>query len=310
MNRDFPVRFAAACGLCLFVAGCAAGPPTPLLNGRAPAFDGELAWRYALTATAFGPRPPGSAAHERLLAWIERTLVGTDHGVYRFTAATPAGSIGMADVIARFPGTEPGVIVIGGHYDTLTGRPDFVGANDGGSSTGMLLALARHFRNHPPRGPGIWLVWFDGEEAIREWTGHDHTYGSRALARLWRSNDTSARIRAVLIVDMVGDRRLDVAFDTAATPWLMHRICAQAQDIGAGTAFCRYRLAVGDDDVPFRAAGTPAADIIDFDYGPGNAYWHTPQDTVDKLSPASFRVVGSVVLATVRSLSTPPVASP
>ncbi|MGH8428502.1 MAG: M28 family peptidase [Gammaproteobacteria bacterium] len=294
---------AAVLAIGTMLGGCAGEQANVRLNSRAPDFDGALAWHYAVTATTFGPRPPGSAAHARLLSWIEMQLAGTEWKAVRFTAQTPAGPIAMTNVVARFQGTAPGIVVISGHYDTLSGRPDFVGANDGGSSTGILLALADHFRAHPPVGPSVWIVWFDGEEAIREWSGEDHTYGSRELASRWRADGTAAKIRAVLVLDMIGDRDLDIARDTASTPWLMTRVCTGADEIGAGSDFCRYRLSVEDDHSPFIAAGIPAADIIDFDYGPSNSYWHTDKDTPDKLSPASFRIVGSVVLATLRSLA-------
>ena len=286
----------------LLVAACAHAPDGVSLNDSAPAFNGRLAYRYTATVTHFGPRPPGSAAHARLLGWLERRLAGTDWSVQKFTAHTPDGPVPMANLIARFPGTRPGIIVIGGHYDTLSHRPDFVGANDGGSSTGILLALADHFRRHRPRGPGIWIVWLDGEEAIRAWVGNDHTYGSRTLADHWEKDGTASRVLAMLNLDMIGDRHLDVTRDTDATPWLMDLVCNQAQRIGAGADFCRYSMAVGDDDTEFRAAGMPAADIIDFDYGPFNGYWHTPQDTLDKLSSRSFRIVGSVTLATIHAI--------
>lgn len=289
--------------LSLLLAACAHSPDGVALNGSAPAFDGRLAYRYTATVTHFGPRPPGSAAHARLVTWLERQLEGTDWTAERFTAHTPDGPISMTNLIARFPGTRAGVIVIGGHYDTLSHRPDFVGANDGGSSTGILLALAEHFRKHPPRGPSVWIAWLDGEEAIRQWVGNDHTYGSRALAEQWKRNGTASSVLAMLNLDMIGDRRLDVTRDTDATPWLMDLACSEAQRIGAGADFCRYSMAVGDDDTEFRAVGIPAADIIDFDYGPFNEYWHTPRDTLDKLSPRSFRIVGSVTLATVHAIA-------
>jgi len=296
-------RVLLSCAPAVLLASCAHAPGSVRLNGEAPAFDGRLAYRYTVTATDFGPRPPGSAAHAKLLSWLEQRLAGTDWTRQAFTAATPDGPLPMTNLIVRFPGTGPGVIVIGGHYDTLSHRPRFVGANDGGSSTGILLALADHYRAHPPQGPGVWIVWLDGEEAIREWSGSDHTYGSRALARSWRNDGTAKRIRAVLILDMIGDRDLGVARDTDATPWLMDRVCREAQRIGAGPAFCRYDQEIEDDDSEFRAAGFSAADLIDFRYGPFNGYWHTPQDTLDKLSPRSFRIVGSVVLATVHALA-------
>jgi Zn-dependent M28 family amino/carboxypeptidase len=286
------------------LAGCANPSGTLQLNSRAPAFNGRLAYQYALKATAFGPRPPGSKAHAKLLAWLEGELAGSDWQAQTFTAHTPDGPTPMTNLIARFPGNQPGIIVIGGHYDTLAHRPGFVGANDGGSSTGILLALAKHFAAHPPRGPSIWIVWFDGEEALRRWIGNDHTYGSRELARRWQRNGTLKRIRAVLVLDMIGDRELGIIRETNATPWLMNLVCRQAKSIGAGAAFCNYRQAIFDDDMSFRAAGIPAADLIDFRYGPFNEYWHTNEDTPDKLAPASFHIVGAVVLAALRVLGT------
>ena len=300
--RTLPRLLLTAVPLAVLFAGCAPTPETVGSNARAPAFNGELAYRYTAVATGFGPRPPGSKAHARLIAWLERKLAGSDWSAQRFTADTPDGPIPMTNLIARFPGSRPGVIVIGGHYDTLSHRPGFVGANDGGSSSGILLALADHFRTHPPQGLSVWIVWLDGEEALRRWVGNDHTYGSRYLARLWRADGTAEHIRAVLILDMIGDRDLGIARDSSATPWLMDLVCTEARRIGAGPYFCNYTEDVEDDDTEFRADGMPAADIIDFRYGPANAYWHTPQDTLDKLSPRSFRIVGSVVLATIHVL--------
>ncbi|MDN5864864.1 MAG: M28 family peptidase [Gammaproteobacteria bacterium] len=285
------------------LGACSSSANTLPLTAVAPDFNGRLAWQYTRKAVSFGPRPPGSQAHARLLEWLKNELDGIDWETQRFTATTPGGAIPMTNLIARFPGTERGVIVIGGHYDTLSNRPDFVGANDGGSSTGMLLALAKHFAAHPPEGPSVWLVWFDGEEAMRKWVGNDHTYGSRALVRQWQTDGTLARIRAVLVLDMIGDRHLNVAYSSTSTPWLMALVCRQARRIGAGATFCNYTKAIEDDDAPFRAAGVPAAVLIDFRYGLLNEYWHTSEDTMNKLSPESFRVVGAVVLATLHVLA-------
>lgn len=304
----FPKRFPRAArtamvfGVLSLLAACAHPPGTVHLNGDAPAFNGRLAYRYTARATSFGPRPPGSPAHARLVSWLEHKLQGTDWTTQVFTAHTPDGPIRMTDIVAHFKGTRPGIIVLGGHYDTLSHRPHFVGANDGGSSTGILLALTDHFRHHPPRGPSVWIAWFDGEEAIRSWIGNDHTYGSRALARHWVKDGVASHVVAMLNLDMIGDRDLDVARDTDASPWLMNLVCRQARRIGAGPDFCRYSMDVGDDDTEFRKVGMSAADIIDFDYGPLNEYWHTPQDTMDKVSARSLRIVGSVTLATIRAI--------
>jgi len=283
--------------------------------GERPHLDGNRAMQYVKEVVAFGPRPVGSAAHAKLEDYLRAQIKkkGIAEEEDPFTAQTPVGPLEMRNFIAKFPGTKDGVIVIATHYDTLYGRKDFVGANDGGSGTGLLLAMADLLREesakatkaHPAGvrdGYSVWLVWLDGEEAIKEWTADDSVYGSRHLAAKWQQDGTVKKIKAFLLEDMVGDADLDILRDQNSTPWLEDLVYEAAKQYGYQSYFFHVTSAVDDDHRPFREAGVPVADLIDFDYGYDNAYWHSAQDTLDKLSPKSLEIVGSVTLETVRYL--------
>ena len=179
---------------------------------------------------------------------------------------------------------------------------NFVGANDAGSGTGLLLELAHHLRGGKREGPSVWLVWLDGEEALQKWSATDSLYGSRHLAERWQKDGTTKKIRAFLLLDLVGDADLNIDRDSNSTPALLDVIQQAATRLGYQSHFFRREIAVEDDHRPFAAAGVPVADLIDFDYGYGNAFWHTPEDTLDKLSPRSLEIVGNVVLESVRVL--------
>ncbi len=269
-------------------------------------FSGASALEFTRQAVAFGPRPPGSAANHKLQAYIEAQLkkLRCQISFDAFTADTPAGPVAMRNIIARFPGTTSRAIVITGHFDTkpMPGR-GFVGANDGGSSTGFLLELARVV-NSMPHADDICLAWFDGEEAYGEWSDTNGIYGSRHLADKWSRDGTLARIKALINVDMIGDTDLGIMEEGNSTPSLMNLVWKTAHDLGYGKYFLDSGFATEDDHLPFLRKGVQAIDLIDFDYGPNNAYWHTEKDTMDKLSARSFEVVGAVVSAVLRKLGT------
>ena len=275
-----------------------AADPSP---GTAPKVDGERAMRYVREVVAFGPRPLDSPAHKKLEEYILAQLKGDQVESDAFSAQTPAGTFPMRNLIAKFPGTKDGIIVIASHYDTLYGRPKFVGANDGGSTTGLLLELAHHLRGKRP-GYSVWLVWLDGEEALRHWTATDSIYGSKHLAEKWQKDGTLKKIKAFLLTDMIGDADLDILREDNSTGWLEDLVYQAARNLGYQSHFYAYETAIEDDHIPFARNGVPVADIIDFDYGYRNALWHTDQDTLDKLSPKSLKIVGDVVLETVRLL--------
>jgi glutaminyl-peptide cyclotransferase len=276
-----------------------------LLAAPAAAFDGPAALEATRKAVSFGPRPAGSPALGKMRQWLLRELRRLECPVEEdtFTASTPLGARAMTNVIAKFPGTSGRIIVVSGHYDTYH-RPGlhFVGANDGGSSTGFLLELARTLARQP-RKHSVWLVWLDGEESLVRWERNDHTYGSRHLAARWRSDGTLPKIAALLNVDMIGDADLELLYDLNSTDWLRDLVWSVASRLGYAAHFPRRSPgAIEDDHLPFIEAGVPAVDLIDFDFGPDNAYWHSERDTMDKLSPRSLEVVGRVVLETIREL--------
>jgi len=260
-----------------------------------PDFSGEHALDYTRKAVAFGPRPPGSPALKQLQAYIMTQI--RSHGATvttdDFTASTPKGSIQMHNILARFAGKSGKTIVLSGHYDTKL-MPGFVGANDGGSSTGFLLAMLEVLQG-APRQDDVCLVWLDGEEAFDKWTDTDSLYGSRHLAQKWLSDGTASKVKALINIDMVGDKNLDLVYDMNSTPALRELVWQTAHRLGFKANFPGKPMEMGDDHQPFLRAGIKALDIIDFNYGPDNSWWHNGKDTLDKLSANSFRIVGKVI---------------
>ena len=270
----------------------------------APSFDGARAFGDLKHLVAFGPRPAGSPALAEARRWIIAQLkeAGAQVEEDSFTASTPMGSLPMTNLIAKFPGAQPKIVMVTGHYDTKREEDfRFVGANDGGSSAALLLELARALgaRKHALT---YWLVFFDGEEAVREWTDTDSVYGSRHLVQKLTSQGELGRIQAMILVDMIGDADLAIHREYNSTPWVMDAVFAAARRLGYAQSFRDDPIAVDDDHIPFINAGVAAADLIDLDYGPNNSYWHTDKDTVEHCSPQSLTIVGRVVLATLEDL--------
>ncbi len=273
-------------------------------QGELPHMDGEKVMQYVKEVVAIGSRPVGSPGHAKLQQLIHSKLKSDQVEDDTFTAQTPAGSFKMDNIIAKFPGKKDGIIVVAGHYDTNYPLPkNYVGANDGGSSTALLLALADHFRAHPPEGYSIWLVWTDGEEAFVNWSDTDSLYGTGHLAQKWQQDGTAKKIRAFLLVDMIGDADLDIQKETNSTPWLSELVYKAASNLGYQSHFYQMDASIEDDHLPMLKIGIPAVDIIDLDYGYNNSYHHTPQDTIDKLSAKSLAISGDVVLETIRLLN-------
>jgi Zn-dependent M28 family amino/carboxypeptidase len=271
------------------------------LGAQAREFSGARAMEYARKAVSFGPRPPGSPAIHNLRAYIlaQLKLRGCEVVEDSFSGRTPLGPIPMVNIIARFPGKSGRAVVFTGHYDTkLKPSVRFVGADDGGSSTAFLLEMAEMLQG-APRKDDVYLVWFDGEEAIHEeWTDADSLYGSRHLAERWAADNTLGRIKALINVDMIGDKDLDIMDEQNSSPALRKLIWSTARRLGYGKYFLETGGPTDDDHMPFVRMGVEAVDLIDFDKN----YWHTPQDTIDKLSPHSFEVVGTVLTAVLNEL--------
>jgi glutaminyl-peptide cyclotransferase len=268
---------------------------------RAANFSGASALEFTRRAVALGPRPAGSAANRNLQAFIIAQLASCGCEVTQdaFMAKTPAnGDVPMKNIIAKFPGKSGKAIVITGHFDTKPfPNRRFVGANDGGSSTGLLLELAKVLA-HQPRMDDVYLAFLDGEEAFGEWADNDSVYGSRHLAALWRKDGMLRSIKALICVDMIGDKSLDIKQETNSSVPLRRLIWATAADLGYGAYFLNEAQAIDDDHMPFVKLGVPAVDIIDFDY----PAWHTDDDTMDKLSAQSLEIVGTVVTEVIHRL--------
>jgi len=267
-------------------------------------FNAHRAMQYTWEVVAFGPRPIGSANHKKLENYILAHLKGDTVEDDAFTADTPEGQFPVHNIIAKFPGAKDGIIVIAGHYDTNypLRNTGYVGANDGGSSTAILLELANQLRGKQRAGYSVWLLWTDAEEAVKQWSPTDSLYGTRHLAEKWQNDGTLKKIKAFLLTDMIADADLNIDRDANSTPWLEDLVLQAATGLGYQSHFFARTIAVEDDHLPFVHRGVPCADLIDLDYGYGGVFHHTPQDTLDKLSPKSMEITGRVILETVRLL--------
>jgi glutaminyl-peptide cyclotransferase len=262
-------------------------------------FDGVAALRHVERLVAIGPRVAGTAGGAKAREYIVgelRKISGAQVQVRPFEADTPHGRLSMANVVAVLPGRRSDVVLLAGHYDTkLFKQFQFVGANDGGSSAALLLELARRLAGRP-RDYTYWLAWFDGEEAREAWTEHDSLYGSRRLAaELARDKQLP---RAMILIDMIGDRELAIRQEAHSAPWLTQIIWDAAARLGHGRHFLRDSIPVEDDHVPFLRLGVAATLLIDFDFPP----WHTAGDTLDKISGDSLAVVGQTLLEALPSV--------
>jgi glutaminyl-peptide cyclotransferase len=270
-----------------------------------PQFDGNRALTYTREFVAIGPRWVGSPGHARAEAFI-RAQFRRDHlEEDTFTAKTSIGPETFHNFIVKFPGKKDGIIVLASHYETnyWLRNIHFVGANDGGSTTGLLIEIANELRGKPNDGYSVWLVFDDGEESFQsQWNDNDALYGTRHLAEKWQADGTLKHIRAFLLADMLGDKELDIQRDQNSTPWLEDLVYKAASQYGWQSYFFRITTAVDDDHIPFVKRGVPCADIIDLDYGYENAYHHTAEDTMDKLSAHSLMVAGDTFLETIRLL--------
>ncbi len=269
-------------------------------------FDGNRALVDVEKLVGFGPRPSGSDAHRQAQDYLLKELGATGLEVQRddFTARTPVGPVPMSNLIAVHRGSSEKMILLAGHYDTKRFDDfNFVGANDGGSSAAVILELARGLvRLEPLPAATVWLVLLDGEEAVIDWEDTDSLYGSRHLAGRMEASGELGRVEAFILVDMVGDRALGIHRDGYSTPWLQDLVWAEAQRLGHAEHFLESRIYIEDDHLPFARRGVPVVDLIDFQYGPGNTFWHSREDTPDKLSADSLRAVGETLLGVLGEL--------
>lgn len=284
-------------------------PPPAILDG-APAgpelrIDSARAMQYTREIYALGPRYVGSRGQQKAISYLREKLKNDGLEEDAFEDQTPAGKKPVHNMIARFPGSREGVIVLASHFDTNypLRSTNYAGANDGASSSALLLAIADQLRGKKLEGFSVWLVFLDGEEAIDRWTATDSLYGSRHLAARWEQDGTLRRIKAFLLADMIGDADLNIDKEQRSTPWLRTLVLKAAITLGYQSHFFHRELEIEDDHRPFLDRGVPAVDLIDMDYGYRDSFHHTVDDTLDKLSAQSLKITGDVILETIRLLN-------
>jgi Zn-dependent M28 family amino/carboxypeptidase len=275
-------------------------------------FDGAKALDYTRQFVSIGPRWLTSPGHAKAEDFLRAHFAHDQLEQDKFVTDTPIGPVSMTNFIVRFPGRKNGVIVLSTHYETNypLKNINFVGANDGGATTGLLMAIADRLRTEAAKSPdhkldgySVWLVFFDGEEAIRSWSDSDSTYGSRHLAARWGRDGTLNQIKAFILTDMIGDKDLDILRESRSADWLVGLVAQAAKKFGYQKYFFQQEGAIEDDHLAFLNRGVPSIDIIDMDYGPNDSFHHTAQDTMDKVSARSLMIDGDVILETIRMIN-------
>src|SRR6266704_2006191 len=294
-----------------FMSAAASVPPQTGDDAPPPektgGFDGKRAFAHVAKQVSFGPHPSGSAAIARVQDYLlsELKSYGCSVETDSFGADTPVGRLSMKNMLVKIPGEKPGTILLGTHYDTKR-LDNFVGADDSGSSTAVMLEMARLLC--PQRGKyAVWIAFFDGEEAVNpEWKDPDNRYGSRQMAAKLSAAGDLSKIKAFLLADIVGGRNLHFKREADSTKWLKDLVWKTADRLGYQSIFLDQEFPVADDHLSFLSRNVPSVDVIDLDNGPGGDvyYWHTPQDTLDKISAKSLAIVGHVFLESVKQLQT------
>ncbi len=268
-------------------------PPAPAAESTG-GFDGARAYKQVERLVAIGPHSAGSEAIHRAQDYIIAQLksFGCPVEEQDFHArSTPVGDVAMKNIIVKIPSADPNIILYGSHYDTKR-IPNFVGADDAGSSTGVLLELARLLCARK-NADTIWLAFFDGEEAFNmNWADPDNTYGSRELAASLALSGELPRVKAMILVDMVGPANPVFKRESNSTPWLTDIVWSTAARLGYGNVFVNNRETIEDDHLSFLKRDVPSTDIIDLDV----PYWHTTDDTLDKVDPRTLAITGHVLV--------------
>lgn len=278
--------------LLLVVLGCHAASTPNIWED----LSGEKALQHVQQLVDLGPRPPQSEAIEKARSYIEKQLADFGWHVRRqtFTDDTPRGKMTFVNLIAEIPTRRKAqpMFLLCSHYDTkVFDQFKFVGANDGGSSTGLLLEIARVLGQHSELGGRVELVFFDGEEAFENFSNTDGIYGSRYFAKQIAEPDAK-KFSGGILFDMVGDRSLVITLPPRSPSQMAQQVFTTAERLNVRQHFTYFDADITDDHTPLNAAGIPVIDFIDFDY----SYWHTAEDTMDKISAESLQVVGKVAL--------------
>ncbi len=296
-----PARAAltAAALLALLLTSCGRAPAIP--DDLHAFFDGERAHKIVADLVALGPRPPGSPALDASRDLMRRHFeeAGWQVTLQEFEADTPFGTTRFANVLAQRPGATPDII-LASHIDTKIYREfEFVGANDGASSTATMLEIARVLNERAPDlARRILFAFFDGEECFVEYSGTDGLWGSRHFVAQLRKTNRLRQFNHGILHDMVGDSDLLVTFPSDSPPELARLFFQSSEALGYRSHFGLYRGQILDDHVPLNQAGIPTINVIDIQF----PHWHTPHDTLDKVSPTSLRIVGATTLDVLRRI--------
>ncbi len=281
-----------------------AAPPASQTGG----FDGSKAYDQVAKLVSFGPHPPDTDAMRKVQAYIhsELTSYGCAVDEDAFNAQTQLGNMAMKNIVATISGTGPGIILLMTHYDTKR-VDEFVGAEDGGSSTGVMLETARNLcgDGKPKQPNAVWIAFLDGEEtqATFQWETSDSIYGARELAARMALSGELKRVRAVILADMVGQYNLRIERDSDAPKWLQDTIWNTATRLGYQSVFVPQEVSgTEDDNLAFNERRVPSIDLIDLNDYIKLGFWHTSEDTLDKISPRSLAIVGHVILESVNQL--------
>jgi glutaminyl-peptide cyclotransferase len=274
-------------------------PPAPSAETTG-GFDGARAYKHVEQLVAIGPHSAGSEEIHRAQDYIIRQLksFGCPVEEQDFHApSTPVGDVAMKNIIVKIPSPNPNIILYGSHYDTKR-MANFVGADDAGSSTGVLLELARLLCARK-NAQTIWLAFFDGEEAFnRNWADPDNTYGSRELAASLALSGNLVHVKAMILVDMVGPTKPVYRRESNSTPLLTDILWSTAARLGYGKVFVNDPADIEDDHLSFLKRGIPSVDIIDLDV----PFWHTTDDTLDKVDPRTLAITGHVLIESLPEL--------
>ncbi|MDD5698440.1 MAG: M28 family metallopeptidase [Victivallaceae bacterium] len=277
------------------LAGCGPG------EIKVPDFDERNALRLLTKLVAFGPRSSGTTANLRQAEFIAATAgnYGAVTSCQKFQRLTEAGPLRFINVEAVIPGRQPEFIILGSHFDTkkLPGRIKFEGANDGASSTALLLELIRAIKNSGMQLEyTLKFVFFDGEECFSAYSFHDGLFGSKYYARQLELERAVFQCRAVIIFDMVGDKDLNITLPADSDQRLAAMLFRAARRAGTAAYFGYLPTPLVDDHAPFQKLGIPVLDVIDFDFGPANSFWHTSEDNTGNIAAASLKIIGQTAL--------------
>ena len=279
-------------------------PPNALPADKTSGFDGAHAYQHVAKQVSFGPHPSGSVAIIEVQNFLEAELksYGCSVEADNFSSDTPAGRLPMKNLLVKIPGEKPGIIMLATHYDTKR-IPNFVGADDAGSSTAVMLELARLLC--PQKGKyAVWIAFFDGEEAVNfQWLDPDNTYGSRQMAARLANSGDLPKIKAFLLADLVGGKNPHFRRDEQSTKWLVDLVWGEAAKLGYSAIFLNDQSDIGGDDhFSFKTRKVPVLDVIDLDTASDVPYWHTPNDTLDKISAKTLAITGQVFLESIKLL--------